>query len=532
MNLPVKYRPKVFDEVLGQDHVTRTLRNALRRKEISSAYLFTGPRGVGKTTIARLLAKGLNCEKGITPEPCNKCRMCQDIDASRSLDVIEVDGASNRGIDQIRSLQEEVRFAPQRGRYRVIIIDEVHMLTQEAFNALLKTLEEPPPNVVFVMATTEPRKVPETIVSRTQRFDFRPVSDAVIAKRIKQVAELEGINIENGALMKIARHAEGSLRDGLALLEQLAVYSENNIKSEDVDHLLGVIEESFYVRLFEAALEKNTVKALTILDEIMGMGYSPQLFVKGFGEAAEKLLRAKYGLERNAFSSIAEKLSEGDALAYLKIALDLQGIARFTSNPRLLLDYHITRLTLMPSIVSIASILRDAGVNIYKKRSVTSLREEAEADEEAGVFESIVGSNHGPQTPNSAEFSKSTAVLTSESARPTDSQGLELLSQPKPKSKPEWDEKKFISMVETENPILAGILEYARIELDGDTILIYAQDPFQMDMIRHYEDFIRDKIKEILGFDAHISVEKGEETREEPDPVIARLIEKFDLEVI
>ncbi|HHF58443.1 MAG TPA: DNA polymerase III subunit gamma/tau, partial [candidate division WOR-3 bacterium] len=188
MNLPVKYRPKNFEEITNQRHVVITLQNALKYQKISNAYLFAGPRGVGKTTTARIFAKGLNCEKGITSHPCGECGICREIDDGRSVDVLEIDGASNRGIDQIRELRENVRFTPVRARYKVIIIDEVHMLTTEAFNALLKTLEEPPPRVVFILATTEPRKVPDTVKSRTQRFDFRPLSSLDIKKRIKEIA--------------------------------------------------------------------------------------------------------------------------------------------------------------------------------------------------------------------------------------------------------------------------------------------------------------------------------------------------------
>jgi len=534
MNLPVKYRPKLFDEVLGQEHVTRTLKNALKKKEISTAYLFTGPRGVGKTTVARLFSKGLNCDKGITPEPCNVCQSCREIDSSRSLDVIEVDGASNRGIDQIRSLQEKVRFAPQRGRYRVIIIDEVHMLTQEAFNALLKTLEEPPPNVVFIMATTEPRKVPETIVSRTQRFDFRPVSEELIAQRIRKVAELEGISVEEEAVQKIARHAEGSLRDGIALLEQLAVYAENSIKSSDVDHLLGVVEESYYLRLFEAILERNTLRAIEILDEIMAKGYSPQQFVRGFGEASEKLMRAHYGLEGSSFSELGKRLTDGDIIPFLRVALDLQSNVRYTSNPRLLLDYQIMRLTLLPSAVDIAEILRKSGYNVFERGPAMKLTAEEERRPQVEKFAfSETGEKPGEGKTGGAipgELQSEERGIPYEKIR----------EEQVPFAEPSIEEKTqsgdeitgLTHVIEKENPLLAGILAYARIEIKGDDLTLSVQDPFQMDMIKHHEDFIREKAKEVIGRPLTIRVEKGEGHRDEPDPLLLRLIEKFDLEVI
>ena len=213
-----KWRPGTFEEVIGQPHATRTLQNAIRMDRIAHAYLFSGARGVGKTSVARILAKVLNCEKGPSPTPCNQCSNCREISHTNSVDVIEIDGASNRGIDNIRELRETVRYRPAKGRYKVYIIDEVHMLTTEAFNALLKTLEEPPPHVIFIFATTEPHKIPATILSRCQRFDFRRLSLLQIVEHLKRIISQEGADFSEGILYAIAREADGSMRDAQSLL--------------------------------------------------------------------------------------------------------------------------------------------------------------------------------------------------------------------------------------------------------------------------------------------------------------------------
>src|ERR671922_1377739 len=238
-----KWRPQTFGELVGQEHVARTLQNGLRHSRIAHAYLFTGTRGVGKTTTARLLAKALNCEMGPTADPCNQCSLCQAITLGSSLDVLEIDGASNRGIDEIRDLREKIRYAPTRSRYKIYIIDEVHMLTEHAFNALLKTLEEPPPQVVFIFATTEPHKVPITILSRCQRFDFRKVTSSEIAQCLAKIAAQERIRISGEALHRIARRAEGSLRDAQTLFDQVVAFCGSEVRDEDVGQLLGAAGE-------------------------------------------------------------------------------------------------------------------------------------------------------------------------------------------------------------------------------------------------------------------------------------------------
>ena len=275
-----KYRPQRFEEVVGQPHIVRTLVNAVNSKRIAHAYLFAGPRGTGKTTMARLLAKALNCVNGPTPKPCGKCPPCVHIQEGTSLDVLEIDAASNRGIDEIRELRERVRFSPVEGRYRVYIVDEVHMLTTEAFNALLKTLEEPPQHVIFVLCTTEPHRVLPTILSRCIRFDFRPVPVDSIRKRVKEVAKAEGIEIEEAAVDSIARAAEGSVRDALSILEQLVAYSEGRITADLVREALGATDIGAIVEFADAMLDGDIPGALSVVARAFDSGRDPAQFLR------------------------------------------------------------------------------------------------------------------------------------------------------------------------------------------------------------------------------------------------------------
>ncbi|MFP4473611.1 MAG: DNA polymerase III subunit gamma/tau [Candidatus Omnitrophota bacterium] len=267
-----KYRPRDLDEVIGQEHITRILSEAVKQDRVGQAYLFAGPRGIGKTSCARILAKSLNCEKGITVKPCGECSSCASIAGGNSFDVLEVDGASNRGIDEVRTIRENVKFAPSYGRYKVYIVDEVHMLTPEAFNALLKTLEEPPEHVKFIFATTDPNKVPATIISRCQRFDFKRITARTAGKVIKDVAAKEKIRIEDEAMFAIAKAANGSLRDALSILDQLAALSEQKIKAGDVYSMLGLVQIDQLFILVDALGAKDCCAAIDAFDDILSLG--------------------------------------------------------------------------------------------------------------------------------------------------------------------------------------------------------------------------------------------------------------------
>lgn len=274
-----KYRPQAFDEVVGQEAAVTTLKNALQQGRVAHAYLFAGPRGIGKTSLARILAKCLNCQKGPTDSPCNECDPCRCISEGRDLDVVEIDGASNRGIDEVRALRENVKYLPSRSRYKIYIIDEVHMLTREAFNALLKTLEEPPSHVKFFFATTAPSKLPETILSRCQRFDLKNISLENIVNRLQQIAKKEGIKVEEEALRAIARYARGGLRDSQSLLDQLRAFSEDKITVADVQGLLGAVPEEKVMALVDSFIQKDAPGALQIVHEALKEGKDWATFI-------------------------------------------------------------------------------------------------------------------------------------------------------------------------------------------------------------------------------------------------------------
>lgn len=285
-----KYRPGTFDDVIGQPHVVQTLVNSINTKRIAQAYLFSGTRGVGKTTVARILAKALNCEQGPTGTPCATCVNCQEIAQGTSVDVIEIDGASNTSVDDVREIRENVKFMPFRGKYRVYIIDEVHMLSNSAFNALLKTLEEPPPHVVFIFATTEIHKIPATILSRCQHYNFRRIARTEIIERLRHVARQDGIAIEERSLAALARASEGSMRDGLSLLDQAVAFGGKSIKHEDLEALLGAVPQELLRGMIRAVMTQDSAAALWVLAQLLDQGHDLRAFCADVVEYLRNLL--------------------------------------------------------------------------------------------------------------------------------------------------------------------------------------------------------------------------------------------------
>src|SRR5512137_2324086 len=285
-----KWRPQVFEDVIGQGHITRTLQNAIATNRLAHAFLFSGPRGVGKTTTARILAKALNCKEGPTPTPCGKCDSCVETTAGTSVDVVEIDGASNRGIEHIRELRETVKYAPVGGKNKVYVIDEVHMLTNEAFNALLKTLEEPPPHVIFIFATTEPQKIPATIHSRCQRYGFKRIALHEISGKLKDIAAKEGITVSDQGLSMIARAAEGSMRDSQSLLDQAVSYSGMEIKDQDLQTILGAIAQETLRAFADGLLAHDASRLLEQVDTLLEQGQDMRQLLAGVVEHVRNLI--------------------------------------------------------------------------------------------------------------------------------------------------------------------------------------------------------------------------------------------------
>jgi DNA polymerase III subunit gamma/tau len=350
-----KWRPQTFRDLVGQGHVTETLGNAIRNDRVAHAYIFSGARGVGKTTAARILAKALNCVKGPTPEPCGECDSCKEIAAGTSLDVIEIDAASNRGIDQIRELREMVRYAPAAARSKVVILDEAHMLTGEASNALLKTLEEPPDRVIFVMATTEPENLADTIRSRSQHFHFRALTFAEITARLQEIADKENLKIEAGALAVIARMAEGSLRDALSLLEQARAYCGDTIPDKDVRELLGVVPDDALDELVGAIAARSADRALALVHTFQKEGRNLQHFCREAIRHIRNLLIARVcGADsdliaatpdqRPALERSAAEFSEEDLTRFFQILLQTDDDLRRKPDPRVHLEMGLLRL--------------------------------------------------------------------------------------------------------------------------------------------------------------------------------------------
>jgi DNA polymerase-3 subunit gamma/tau len=363
-----RLRPQTFEEIVGQDHVTRTLRSAIESGRVAHAFLFAGPRGVGKTTMARVLAKALNCESGPTPRPCNACSTCREIADASAIDVLELDGASNRGIDDAREIVENVRYRPAKSRYKLYIIDEVHQLTKEAFNALLKTLEEPPPHVKFIFATTEPDRVLPTILSRCQRYDFRRLSAAEIRDFLQRVVEREGIRISPEGLFLIAREADGSVRDSQSLLEQVTAFAGSEISDEALREILGVADRTVLYDMAEAIIERQPARCLELADQLYRYGYDVRRLCRDLLEHARNVMVAKLFDDETLLADVppgeiarvraqATRRSADDLQRMFRILLETDEEVARSLHPQLVLEMAVVRLASIEPLVPMDEIV-------------------------------------------------------------------------------------------------------------------------------------------------------------------------------
>ncbi|MGC1187788.1 MAG: DNA polymerase III subunit gamma/tau, partial [Candidatus Acidiferrales bacterium] len=439
-----KWRPQTFAEVIGQEHVTRTLANAIVSGRVAHAYIFSGARGVGKTTTARILAKALNCAKGPAAEPCNECDSCREISAGSSLDVIEIDAASNRGIDQIRELREMVRYAPASSRYKVVILDEAHMLTDEASNALLKTLEEPPDRVVFILATTEPDDLAETIRSRSQHFHFRALSFAEITTSLAQIASQEKWNVEPGALAVMARAAEGSVRDALSLLEQARAYSGETITDAQVRELLGVVPQETLDKLTAAIEQRSSTLALELVHGLLAQGQNlPSFCREAIGHfrnllvaklcGAESDLVAAPAGERPGIARAAAAFSEEDLTRFFEILLETHDDLRRKPDERLHLEMGLLRMVNAARLEPLENVLAELGgagsisaPRVSGKSASATATNAATSSSAASSISPALGTLTAASSPRIATTSSSSsAPIAAPAAAPTATPRLE-----------------------------------------------------------------------------------------------------------
>jgi len=563
-----KYRPQTFGEIVGQEHVTRTLANAIQSNRVAHAYIFSGVRGVGKTTTARILAKALNCAKGPTAEPDNTCDSCREIAAGTSLDVLEIDAASNRGIDQIRELREMVRYAPAASRNKVVILDEAHQLTDEASNALLKTLEEPPERVIFILATTRVEDLVETIKSRAQLFQFRSLTFKEIAGEIERITKAENLKIEPGAVAVLARAAEGSLRDGLSLLEQAIAYSGDEITDTQVRELLGVVAESVLDDLVEAIAAQAAERALSLVHRLISDGQNLQHFcresIRHFRNllvtrvcGSESDLVAAPADERPRLAEQAAKFSEEDLTRFFQILLATDDDLRRKPDPRLHLELGLLKLVNAQRLAPLEEVLAELRGEGRESPRPARLAPPAPTQRLATAAPSVSSSAAaGAGAATAARMAPEPAPLPAKAAAPEANIPPARASSPLPASPPrivaraaEGDSSGLesvqldaIKAALQGSKLLSSFLEHAsRCEIEGSEFRLFfpTENRAIADMLpRDAMERLRTVLNQVVGQPLRVCVklETGRATvgrstelraRFEEDPIVRAMLERF-----
>ena len=545
--LSLKLRPQRFDEVVGQTHVTRTLQNAIGLDRVAHGYIFSGPRGVGKTTTARILAKVLNCKNPKDNNPCGTCVNCTEITQGSNLDVQELDGASNRGIDEMRDLREAVKYPPNNSKYRIYIIDEVHMLTREAFNALLKTLEEPPPHVIFIMATTDAHKVPATILSRTQRFDFKHISINDISEYLKQILESENIKYDTDGIRLIAQKADGSLRDSLSLLDQTIAYASDALDVETIRDVLGIIKENVFLNIIQTIEKRDHKEVIHQLSQLIDAGYAISDFISGFNEFLRNCMiqktgeSAKLNLSENSLNWLQSGcwFSTADFLRMLDLSLQFESKLRFLQQPQISLEALFIKLSMMDASVDIASILSGEvpkTISVKKPESQKPSITTEEPDSPLVQTEPMESPQPTENNPVTEKLTTPTQPVVSE---PVLQQVRNLTLEDFNNS---WTE--IIEGLEEKNSKIAHFLEEAKLSsFDGKQLLIELVNGHRFHLKTLEKDaeqiasVINDKLNQKIRIKFHIqenNEEKPEKKKPESaeHPLFMKVLETFEGEII